>query len=90
MTGAFFAAPLAGPIEFSTGEIVLLLVILVALVLALPVLAGIIGVVLYRRRTAVAGWTPRDAVLQFVKWAAIIFVVQFAVAWAIQGLSRLT
>lgn len=79
MTGAFSVTPVAGPIEFSTGELVFILVLVFALLLVLPVAAGTVAVVLYRRRTPEAERTGRGAVLEFLKWAAIAFVAQFVI-----------
>ena len=61
----------AGPIEFSTGEIIMILLVLAALALALPTLAGIIAVVLYRRNTPEPQRTRREATIVFFRTAAL-------------------
>ena len=90
MTGALVYAPLAGPIEFSTGEVILILLVLTAFSLVVPALAGVAAVLVYRRRTPQADRTGRAARLEFLKWAAIAFVAQFVAGWAIGGIASLT
>ena len=87
MTGVLSFAPVAGPIEFSTGEIVVILLALVLGSLVLPVLAGVVAVVAYRRRTPETERVGRAATLEFLKWGAITFVTQFVVGWLISGIA---
>ena len=77
----------AGPIEFSTGEIIAILLVLALASLVLPVLAGVVAVVLYRRRTPEVERTGRAATLEFLKWGAITFVSQFVIGWAVSGIA---
>ncbi len=65
---------LAGPIEISTTEIILALVILAAIALALPVAAGGVAVILYRRKTPPEGRNRREATILFFKVFAVALV----------------
>lgn len=70
---------LSGPIEISTTEIILALILLTLMALALPVLAGVIAVVLYRRDTAQAERTRRQATIVFFRTAALALAAQILI-----------
>lgn len=73
----------AGPIEFSTADIVVILLSLVAMALALPALGGIVAVMLYRRRIPPDQRSRRETYLTFFRALALVLVVQVAVAFVI-------
>lgn len=79
----------AGPIEFSTGEIIAVLFILVAMALALPAAAGIVAVLLYRHRTAPEDRTRRAAMLIFFRALALALVAQVVIGFVIGLVSDL-
>ena len=65
----------AGPIEFSTGEVILILLALVGIVLALPAAAGLVAVILYRRKTLPEARSRRDMVVLFFKTLALALLI---------------
>ena len=73
--------PLAGPIEFSTGEIILLLVMFTAAVLFVPTVAGIIGVYRYRKRTPEDLRSRKEAALVFLRWAGTVALLGVALGY---------
>ena len=79
----------AGPIEFSTGEIIVILLALAAIALALPALAGVVAVVLYRRNTPEGERTGRQATIIFFRTAALALVAQIAIAAVIGWIQEL-
>lgn len=79
----------AGPIEFSTGEIIAILLVMVAMALALPALGGLLAVILYRRRTPEAQRTRREATILFFRTAAIVLVAQVAIGALIGWIQEL-
>ena len=79
----------AGPIEFSTGEIIAILLVMVAMALALPAAAGIVAVVLYRRRTPPEERTRREATLIFFRTLALALVAQVAIGFVVGLVSDL-
>ena len=89
MTGALFAAHVAGPLEFSTGDIIVGLVILLAAALALPLLLGTIALMLYRRRTPAQERNRRAARITFFKAFALGLLAQLLLGSMIGGISEL-
>ena len=79
----------AGPIEFSTGEIIAILLVMVAMALAIPAGAGVVAVVLYRRRTPPEERTRREATLIFFRTLALALVAQVAIGFVIGLVSDL-
>lgn len=79
----------AGPIEISTTEVILALVILTLMALAVPLLAGVVAVVLYRRRTPEAERTRRTATITFFQAAALALLAQIVLAAIIGGFQEL-
>ena len=79
----------AGPIEFSTGEIVVILLSLVAMALALPALGGVVAVVLYRRRTPPEERSRREGFVIFFRALALVLLAQVGVAFVIGLVSDL-
>ncbi|MDP9067268.1 MAG: hypothetical protein M3N53_02830 [Actinomycetota bacterium] len=80
---------LAGPIEISMTEIILALVILTAMALAVPVAAGAVAVILYRRRTPVEQRNRRDSTLLFFKVFSLALVAQAVLGVVIGWISEL-
>ena len=74
---------LAGPIEFSTGEIIAILLVMAAMALAFPVLGGALAVFLYRRNTPPEQRTQRQATILFFRTFAIVLVGQIALGLVI-------
>ena len=79
----------AGPIEFSTGEIIAVLLILAAMALAIPVATGAIAVILYQRRTAEEARSRREATVTFFKFFALALLAQVAVGFVMGLISDL-
>ncbi|HJR45137.1 MAG TPA: hypothetical protein VJ927_05985 [Actinomycetota bacterium] len=79
----------AGPIEFSTGEVIAILLILAAMALAIPVAAGAIAVIVYRRRTPPRSATGRQATIVFFKFFALALALQVAIGFVIGLISAL-
>lgn len=80
---------LAGPIEFSTGEIIAILLVMAAMALALPVLAGIVAVVLYRRRTPEPQRTRGEATRVFLRTSALALLAQVVIGAVIGWIQEL-
>ena len=80
---------LAGPIEFSTGEIILIFVALAAMALALPVLAGGLAVFLYRRNTPAPNRSRRHAWILFFRVAALALLGQVVIGAIVGGIQEL-
>jgi amino acid transporter len=72
---------LAGPVEFSTGDLLILLVAVALTFLAVPFLAGTIAFIVYRRRTPLEERERRAGIKVFALWTALAFLVQIAVLW---------
>ncbi len=83
------AFDLAGEIELSTGEIILIFATLAAMALALPLAAGGVAVVLYRRRTLWHRRSRRDATILFFKVFAVTLVAQIAIVALIGWIQEL-
>ena len=66
---------MAGPIEFSTGEVVLLVAAVAAVFLLPPAIGAFIGYQNYRRRTPVGNQTTRGAWLAAALGAVVAVVV---------------
>ena len=79
----------AGPIEFSTGEIIAILLAMVAMALALPVLGGVLAVVLYRRNTPQPERSRREAWIRFFRVAALLVLGQVVIGAIIGGIQEL-
>jgi amino acid transporter len=80
---------LAGPIEFSTTDIILILLVLAASALALPVAIGAVAVILYRRRTPADERDPRAMRLTFFKAAAAGLLAQVVLGALVGWISEL-
>ena len=79
----------AGPVEFSTADIIVILLSLVAMALALPVVGGIVAVVLYRRATSAEERSRRETLVTFFRGFALVLLAQVVVAFAIGLISDL-
>ena len=79
----------AGPIEFSTGEVIVILLVLAAMALALPVLAGVIAVLVYRRNTPEGVRSRREATIVFFRAAALALLAQVLIGAVIGGIQEL-
>lgn len=80
---------LTGPIEISTTDIILALILLTLMALAVPVLAGVIAVVLYRRGIPEAERSRRQATIVFFRTAALALVVQILIGLLIGWIQEL-
>ncbi len=83
------AVLLSGPIEFSTGEIIAILLALAAMALALPVLTGVIAVLVYRRNKPEAERTRRETWILFFRTAALALLAQVLIGAGIGGIQEL-
>ena len=79
--------PLAGPVEFSVGDILLMLVMVTAALLFIPTVAGFIGVYRYRRRTPEAQRSGKEVAFVFLRWAGAAALLGIAVAYLNEFLS---
>jgi uncharacterized membrane protein len=79
----------AGPIEFSTGEIIAILLVMAAVALVLPALGGLLAVLLYRRNTPAPQRTRREATVLFFRTGAIVLLGQVVVGVLIGWLQEL-
>jgi hypothetical protein len=71
---------LAGPVEFSTGELLILLLAAALMLFALPLIGGTIAYVLYRRRARVDSTAPRPLGRAAIVFVAV-FVAQVLLMW---------
>jgi hypothetical protein len=71
---------LAGPVEFSTGDIIILVLAGALMLSALPLIGAAIAYVLYRRRARVDPQTPRPLGRATTVFIAV-FVAQLLVTW---------
>lgn len=77
------------PVEFSTGDIILLLLALAAMALALPVLTGVIAVLVYRRHTPETERSRRRAWILFFRFVALGLLAQVLIGAVIGGIQEL-
>ena len=66
----------AGPIEFSAIDILFILIWAVLFALALPMMAGVVAVLVYRRKTPEADRSRRAAWILFFKVTALALLAQ--------------
>lgn len=74
------AGPLAGPVEFSTADLILLVVVGAVMLFALPLAGGAIAYVRYRRRARADPETPWPLGRAAIVFVAV-FVAQMVVTW---------
>jgi amino acid transporter len=79
----------AGPIEISTGELILVFLVLAAMALAIPALAGVIAVVVYRRDTPENERSRRQATITFFRTAALALLAQVVLSAVVGGIQEL-
>jgi hypothetical protein len=70
---------LAGPVEFSTGDLVVLVLAVALSFLAIPMLGGAIATFVYRRNTPPEERERRGGLKTFALWTALLFLVQILV-----------
>ncbi|MEA2433822.1 MAG: hypothetical protein QOG54_1279 [Actinomycetota bacterium] len=71
--------PTAGPVEFSTGDLVILVAAVALSFLAVPLIVGAIAAILYTRRTPPEQREKRGRLKMFMLWTSLAFLVQIAV-----------
>ena len=79
----------AGPIEFSGPQVALILLLAFALVMIIPLTAGTIASVVYRRKTPEAERENYGTLKVFILWTALGFLGQIAVGYIIATVSQL-